>query len=80
MQAKPSRLSKSHFADTKYEFGLVDDKIVLIDEILADSSRYWKKALTPLALLKGKPRNARQRAFASPAHQRVHKQGAAGID
>ena len=30
--------------DTKYEFGLVDDKIVLIDEIhTADSSRYWKK-------------------------------------
>jgi phosphoribosylaminoimidazole-succinocarboxamide synthase len=28
--------------DTKYEFGLIDDKLVLIDEIhTADSSRYW---------------------------------------
>jgi phosphoribosylaminoimidazole-succinocarboxamide synthase len=28
--------------DTKYEFGMVDDKLVLIDEIhTADSSRYW---------------------------------------
>ena len=29
-------------ADTKFEFGLVDDKIILIDEVLTpDSSRYW---------------------------------------
>ena len=29
-------------ADTKFEFGLVDDQIVLIDEVLTpDSSRYW---------------------------------------
>ncbi len=28
--------------DTKYEFGLCDDKVILIDEIhTADSSRYW---------------------------------------
>lgn len=30
------------FVDTKYEFGLLDDKIVLIDEVnTPDSSRYW---------------------------------------
>ena len=29
--------------DTKYEFGLIDDELVLIDEIhTPDSSRYWK--------------------------------------
>jgi len=31
-------------ADTKFEFGLVDDRITLIDEALTpDSSRYWPK-------------------------------------
>jgi phosphoribosylaminoimidazole-succinocarboxamide synthase len=31
-------------ADTKFEFGLVDDDIILIDEILTpDSSRFWPK-------------------------------------
>lgn len=29
-------------ADTKFEFGMVDDEIILIDEVLTpDSSRYW---------------------------------------
>ncbi len=29
-------------ADTKFEFGLIDDELVLIDEILTpDSSRFW---------------------------------------
>ena len=29
-------------ADTKFEFGEIDDKMVLIDEVLTpDSSRYW---------------------------------------
>ena len=29
-------------ADTKFEFGLIDDKIILIDEVLTpDSSRFW---------------------------------------
>lgn len=29
-------------ADTKFEFGIIDDKIILIDEILTpDSSRFW---------------------------------------
>ena len=29
-------------ADTKFEFGLVDDEIILVDEVLTpDSSRYW---------------------------------------
>ncbi|OGS18481.1 MAG: phosphoribosylaminoimidazolesuccinocarboxamide synthase [Elusimicrobia bacterium RIFOXYA2_FULL_50_26] len=31
-------------ADTKFEFGLIDDKVILIDEILTpDSSRFWDK-------------------------------------
>jgi phosphoribosylaminoimidazole-succinocarboxamide synthase len=31
-------------ADTKFEFGLMDDQIILIDEILTpDSSRFWPK-------------------------------------
>lgn len=30
--------------DTKYEFGLIDNKLILIDEVhTPDSSRYWKK-------------------------------------
>jgi phosphoribosylaminoimidazole-succinocarboxamide synthase len=32
-------------ADTKFEFGLVDGKLILIDEVLTpDSSRYWDAA------------------------------------
>lgn len=32
-------------ADTKFEFGLVDGKLILIDEVLTpDSSRFWPKA------------------------------------
>jgi phosphoribosylaminoimidazole-succinocarboxamide synthase len=31
-------------ADTKFEFGLIEDELVLIDEILTpDSSRFWPK-------------------------------------
>mgnify|MGYP000044054990 CR=1 FL=1 len=31
-------------ADTKFEFGLIDDELVLIDELLTpDSSRFWSK-------------------------------------
>jgi phosphoribosylaminoimidazole-succinocarboxamide synthase len=31
-------------ADTKFEFGIVDDEIILIDEVLTpDSSRFWPK-------------------------------------
>jgi phosphoribosylaminoimidazole-succinocarboxamide synthase len=31
-------------ADTKFEFGLIDDDLILIDEILTpDSSRFWPK-------------------------------------
>ena len=31
-------------ADTKFEFGIADDKIILIDEVLTpDSSRFWPK-------------------------------------
>jgi phosphoribosylaminoimidazole-succinocarboxamide synthase len=30
-------------ADTKFEFGMIDDQLTLIDEILTpDSSRYWE--------------------------------------
>ena len=32
-------------ADTKFEFGIVDDKLILIDEVLTpDSSRFWPAA------------------------------------
>jgi len=32
-------------ADTKFEFGIIDDGIVLIDELLTpDSSRFWPRA------------------------------------
>jgi len=32
-------------ADTKFEFGLVDDELILIDEVLTpDSSRFWSQA------------------------------------
>lgn len=32
-------------ADTKFEFGLLDDELILIDEVLTpDSSRFWPKA------------------------------------
>ena len=31
-------------ADTKFEFGIIDNEIILIDEVLTpDSSRFWKK-------------------------------------
>lgn len=31
-------------ADTKFEFGLIDEKVILIDEVLTpDSSRFWPK-------------------------------------
>ena len=33
-------------ADTKFEFGMVDDEIIIVDEILTpDSSRFWSKEL-----------------------------------
>lgn len=33
-------------ADTKFEFGLIDDELILIDEVLTpDSSRFWPLAL-----------------------------------
>ena len=42
---KGSQEAASHgilIADTKYEFGTIDDKLVLIDELLTpDSSRFW---------------------------------------
>src|SRR5208283_4501253 len=32
-------------ADTKFEFGLLDGKLILIDEVMTpDSSRFWPKA------------------------------------
>lgn len=39
-------------ADTKFEFGLLDGRITLIDEVLTpDSSRYWDAAQYPQALV-----------------------------
>lgn len=41
-------------ADTKYEFGLVDGKLMLIDEVhTPDSSRYWTKKTYKERLKKG---------------------------
>lgn len=41
-------------ADTKYEFGLLDGKLILIDEVhTPDSSRYWTKATYEERLEKG---------------------------
>ncbi|MEO1644714.1 MAG: phosphoribosylaminoimidazolesuccinocarboxamide synthase, partial [Chloroflexota bacterium] len=40
--------------DTKYEFGMIDGELVLIDEVhTPDSSRYWTKA----SYAEGKPEN-----------------------
>ncbi len=33
-------------ADTKFEFGVIDNEVILIDEVLTpDSSRFWDKSL-----------------------------------
>ena len=40
--------------DTKYEFGLLNDKVILIDEIhTADSSRFWIKETYESRLAQG---------------------------
>jgi phosphoribosylaminoimidazole-succinocarboxamide synthase len=42
-------------ADTKFEFGLIDHRLILIDEVLTpDSSRFWPKA----AYVPGKPQKS----------------------
>jgi phosphoribosylaminoimidazole-succinocarboxamide synthase len=47
LYGKASRYTESKgiiIADTKFEFGLYDDEIILIDEVLTpDSSRFWPK-------------------------------------
>jgi phosphoribosylaminoimidazole-succinocarboxamide synthase len=44
------------FADTKYEFGLLDGKVVLADEIhTLDSSRFWVKDSYEQCLSNGEP-------------------------
>ena len=47
-------------ADTKFEFGFLNDKVILIDEILSpDSSRFWpKKTYAP-----GKPQDSFDKQF-----------------
>src|SRR3989344_7604818 len=41
-------------ADTKYEFGILDGKLILIDEVhTPDSSRYWTKKTYKERLKKG---------------------------
>jgi phosphoribosylaminoimidazole-succinocarboxamide synthase len=48
LYAEAARHAEQHgliLADTKFEFGLIDDRLVLIDEALTpDSSRYWDAA------------------------------------
>lgn len=47
-------------ADTKFEFGLLDGDIILIDEILSpDSSRFWDKA----TYAPGRPQNSFDKQF-----------------
>ncbi len=44
------------FVDTKYEFGLIDERIVLMDEVnTPDSSRYWLADTYPERFEAGKP-------------------------
>ncbi len=47
-------------ADTKFEFGFSEDKVILIDEILSpDSSRFWpKQTYAP-----GKPQESFDKQF-----------------
>jgi phosphoribosylaminoimidazole-succinocarboxamide synthase len=50
--------------DTKYEFGLVDGKVVLIDEIhTPDNSRYWLKESYDSQLAKGEEPKAFDKEF-----------------
>jgi len=47
-------------ADTKFEFGILDNKIVLIDEVLTpDSSRFWPKN----SYKRGKPQSSFDKQF-----------------
>lgn len=47
-------------ADTKLEFGVYDEKIILIDEVLTpDSSRFWKKA----GYQAGKPQDSMDKQY-----------------
>lgn len=47
-------------ADTKFEFGFIDDRVVLIDEILTpDSSRYWLQEEYEL----GRPQHSLDKQF-----------------
>ncbi|HVB76618.1 MAG TPA: phosphoribosylaminoimidazolesuccinocarboxamide synthase [Candidatus Nitrosotalea sp.] len=44
--AKLSEARGLILADTKFEFGLLDDRLILIDEVLTpDSSRFWDRGL-----------------------------------
>lgn len=48
-------------ADSKFEFGLADDRLILIDELLTpDSSRFWSKD----GYMPGKPQNSFDKQFA----------------
>ena len=47
-------------ADTKFEFGILDNKIILIDEVLTpDSSRFWPKN----SYKRGKPQSSFDKQF-----------------
>ena len=55
--ARPRERRGLILADTKFEFGIVDERIVLADEVLTpDSSRFWPRrhlqARRPAALLR----------------------------
>lgn len=56
-------------ADTKFEFGLIDGQIILIDEIFSpDSSRFWdKKSYKP-----GKPQEAFDKQYVRDFLERMN--------
>jgi phosphoribosylaminoimidazole-succinocarboxamide synthase len=60
-------------ADTKFEFGTVDGKIVLADEALTpDSSRYWAIAEYASALEAGRPQPSFDKQFVRDYLESIH--------
>jgi phosphoribosylaminoimidazole-succinocarboxamide synthase len=56
-------------ADTKFEFGLLGEKIILIDEILSpDSSRFWSK----MTYAPGKPQESFDKQFVRDYLERIN--------
>lgn len=55
-------------ADTKFEFGLLDDQVILIDEVLSsDSSRFWPKE----GYLPGRPQESFDKQYVRDYLERI---------